>query len=161
MRTRFHDWPCSVARTLELVEPWSALVLREIFYGVRRFDALQANLGLARNVLAQRLARLVEEGVLARVEYQQRPVRCEYRLTDKGRALFDVVLALMRFGDEWLAPEGEPVLLMSRRTGERVRPVVVDEQTRERIDLRDVIAKPGPGMPPEVIERAGDRFRKD
>jgi DNA-binding HxlR family transcriptional regulator len=161
MRTRFHDWPCSVARTLELVEPWSALVLREIFYGVRRFDALQANLGLARNVLAQRLARLVEEGVLARVEYQQRPVRCEYRLTDKGRALLDVVLALMRFGDEWLAPEGEPVLLMSRRTGERVRPVVVDEQTRERIDLRDVIAKPGPGMPPEVIERAGDRFRKD
>jgi DNA-binding HxlR family transcriptional regulator len=153
-RTRFHDWPCSVARTVDLLgDWWTPLVLRECFYGVRRFDDFQGRLGIGRNVLTERLGRLVGEGLLAKVPYQERPVRHEYRLTDKGRDFFGVIAAMLRWGDDWLAGEaGPPVELRDRRTGAVVRPVVVDEATGERLDPRHVTVVPGPGLTPE--ERA-------
>jgi len=154
-RTRFDRWPCSIARTVDLLgDAWTLLILRDVFYGVRRFEVFQRNLGLARNVLTQRLDRLVDEGVLVRVPYQERPVRHEYRLTDKGRALFDVLLALLRFGDDWCAPDGPPVALRSRASGHRLRPVLVDELTGKAIDPRDVVATPGPGFPRKHLRRA-------
>ncbi|MEO0600589.1 MAG: helix-turn-helix domain-containing protein [Myxococcota bacterium] len=159
-RTRFDHWPCSVARTVDLVgDPWTLLVLRDAFYGVRRFEQFQANLELARNVLAKRLASLVEAGIFERVPYQERPVRHEYRLTDKGRALYDVVLAMMRFGDDWLAPDGAPIALRSKADGRLLRPVVVDETTGDRIDPRSVRAELGPGFPDEHRQRADDEGR--
>lgn len=162
-RTRFDHWPCSVARTVDLLgDAWMVLILRDAFYGVRRFEDFQANLGIGRNVLTQRLSRLVDDGVLARVPYQERPVRHEYRLTDKGRALFDVVLALIRFGDDWLAPDGAPIVLKDRASGEPVDPVVVDRHTGRPIDPRSVVVEPGPGFPEKYLERAeGEgRFRR-
>ncbi|MEM6929184.1 MAG: helix-turn-helix domain-containing protein [Myxococcota bacterium] len=159
-RTRFDDWPCSVARTVDLVgDPWTLLVLRDAFYGVRRFEQFQANLELARNVLAKRLASLVEAGIFVRVPYQERPLRHEYRLTEKGRALYDVVLAMMRFGDDWLAPDGAPIALRSKDDGHLLRPVVVDESTGDRIDPRSVRAERGPGFPDEHRRRADDEGR--
>lgn len=104
---------CSVARTLEVVgEWWTMLVIRESFNGVRRFDDFQARLGIARNVLATRLQGLVDQGILERRLYQERPARYEYRLTEKGRDLYPVLLSLMRWGDKHTAGgEGPPVRL--------------------------------------------------
>ncbi len=104
-RTRFHRWPCSVARTVDLLgDWWTPLVLREAFYGVRRFDDFVGSLGIGRNVLAERLRRLVKEGLLDKVRYQQHPPRNEYRLTKKGLALFGVIAAMMRWGETGCFP---------------------------------------------------------
>jgi DNA-binding HxlR family transcriptional regulator len=84
---------CSIARALELIgERWSLLIIRDAFLGVRRFEAFQADLGVARNVLSSRLARLVDEGIFEKREYQERPARHEYRLTEKGIALWPVLV---------------------------------------------------------------------
>lgn len=105
-----------------------------------------------------RLNHLVDEGILARVPYQERPTRYEYRLTDKGCASVTIVFAAMRWGDDWLAEQGPPAVLRDRRTGEIVRPVVVDENTGQRIDPRQVTIEPGPGFPDEFRGRAADEW---
>lgn len=154
-RTRFDHWPCSVARTADLLaDSWGLLILREAFYGTRRFEQFTDTLGIGRKVLTQRLGRLVEAGMFDKVAYQQRPLRHEYRLTPMGRSFFDVVLAMMRFGDDWLTPDGAPILLRSGTTGEPIRPVVVDANTGQPIDLRTVVTEPGPGFPDVHLERA-------
>src|ERR1700716_1300696 len=90
---------CSIASTLELIgERWTLLIVRDAFLGVRRFDDFQGRLGIARNVLQSRLSRLVDEGLLRRVEYQARPQRFEYRLPSKGVDLWPVLVALMKWG---------------------------------------------------------------
>lgn len=142
-RTRFDDWPCPIARATDLVgDWWTPLIMREAFFGRRRFDDIQASLGLSRPVLAQRLNRLVAEGMLERARYEDRPPRYEYRLTEKGRAFWDVLAAMWRWGSDWLfdADAGDPrtVSLTDRETGEEVHPVVVDEATGERLDVRRV-----------------------
>jgi DNA-binding HxlR family transcriptional regulator len=94
---------CSIARALEVVgERWTLLIVRDAFLGLRRFDEFQESLGIARNVLASRLARLVEEGILERVRYSERPERFEYRLTPKGRDLHVALAALRQWGDAYL-----------------------------------------------------------
>ena len=104
---------CSIARTLEFVgERWTLLILRNVFLGIRRFADLQDQLGVARNVLASRLERLVDEGILERRPYGERPVRHEYRLTEKGRALWPGLVELMQWGDRYArAPGGPPTVL--------------------------------------------------
>jgi DNA-binding HxlR family transcriptional regulator len=95
---------CSIAGALEVIgERWSLLIVREVMLGVRRFDEIQADLGIARNVLQTRLTRLIEQGVLERRPYQERPLRHEYRLTDKGLDLWPAIVALMRWGDRYAA----------------------------------------------------------
>jgi DNA-binding HxlR family transcriptional regulator len=138
-RTRFDDWPCPIARTTDLIgDWWTPLVMREAFAGKRRFDEIQAALDAPRAVLTARLNRLCDEGMLERVAYQERPVRYEYRLTAKGLAFWDVLAAMWRWGSDWLWPEGTepPVVLKDRETGAVIRPVVVDEHTGERLNLR-------------------------
>ena len=159
-RTRFKNLPCSVARTADLLgDWWTPLVMRECFYGTRRFDDFQENLQIGRNVLTQRLKRMVDEGILRRQLYQERPKRYEYRLTQKGREFFGVVCAMMRWGDDWLADGGPPVELRSRETGEIIRPVVVDENTGKPVDIRGVYVTAGPSMPEEY--RDHPRFNRD
>ena len=95
---------CSIARALEVVgERWTLLIVRDVLLGLCRFDQLQQSLGVARNVLAARLGRLVDEGVLERVPYSKRPPRHEYRLTEKGRELEPALTALRRWGDQLVA----------------------------------------------------------
>jgi DNA-binding HxlR family transcriptional regulator len=137
-RTRFDDWPCPIARTTDLIgDWWTPLVLREAFSGRRRFEELGDSLGVPRAVLTARLRRLCDDGLLVAVPYQDHPVRYEYRLTDKGRAFWDVLAAMWRWGSDWLFDEGgPPVMLADRETGAEVRPIVVDELTGERLDVR-------------------------
>ena len=137
-RTRFDDWPCPIARTTDLIgDWWTPLVLRELFAGRRRFDAIQESLAIPRAVLAARLERLVAEAMVTKVEYEQHPPRYEYRLTEKGRAFWSVLAAMWRWGEDWLwDDDGPQVVLKDRETGRVVRPLVVDEATGEPIDVR-------------------------
>src|SRR5258706_10305972 len=99
-RTDFGEMACSIARTLDVIgEPWSPLVLRNVYVGITRFDQLQQSLGISRKVLAERLKWLVEHGVLERREYSSKPPRYEYALTAKGLELVDVLMVMVRWGD--------------------------------------------------------------
>jgi DNA-binding HxlR family transcriptional regulator len=147
-RTPFADWPCSVARTVDILgDWWTPLVLRESYLGVRRFDDFQQRLGIGRNILTQRLGRLVDEGLLARRPYQERPLRHEYVLTDKGRDFYPVMAAITRWGDAWLdGGEGPPVILHHTRCDHDMHAEVVCSECGEPIEVREVRARPGPGL---------------
>jgi DNA-binding HxlR family transcriptional regulator len=137
---------CSIARTLEAIgDRWTMLVIRDAFLGVRRFEDFQRDLGVARNVLTDRLARLVDDGILERHRYQERPERFEYRLTAKGRELYPVLVTLMRWGDRHAAPGGPPVLLRHRKCGHLADPALVCAHCGEEIDPREMHPEPGPG----------------
>lgn len=148
-RTRFDDWPCAIARTADLVgDWWTPLVLRQAFFGVCRFDDFSTSLGIPRASLTARLDRLVEEGVFERVLYAECPARYEYHLTPKGEAFLDVLLAMWRWGKDWLNPDDNPIPLelVDNETGEVVRPRVFDETTgrpidRSRLGLAPVIPR--------------------
>ncbi|WP_309133711.1 helix-turn-helix domain-containing protein [Cellulomonas sp.] len=119
-RTDFSRMSCSIARTLHVVgEVWSPLVLRDVLMGLHRFDEIRADLGVSRKVLTERLGWLVEQDVLERVPYSDRPPRSEYRLTERGRELCEVLLVMSAWGDRWLAgPDGPPVRYRHRTCGE-------------------------------------------
>jgi DNA-binding HxlR family transcriptional regulator len=145
-RTNFGDMNCSVAQCLEVVgEWWSLLILRDGFLGVTRFDHFQARLGIARNILAQRLNRLVDNGVLKRVPYADHPPRSEYRLTPKGRDLWHVMTAMRQWGDRWAAPSGPPLKIKHTGCGRVVEVLPVCSHCGERLDLRAITAIAGPG----------------
>lgn len=137
-RTRFDEWPCPIARVTDLVgDWWTPLVLRQAFYGTRRYDDFVEALGIPRPVLSKRLARLVEEGLLEKRPYQEHPPRSEYRLTAKGRAFWDVLAAMWRFGMDWQWTDADPdLVLVDRDTGAEVTPRMVDEATGEPLDVR-------------------------
>ena len=137
---------CSVARTLEVVgERWSLLILRDAFYGVRRFDDFQYDLGVARNILSDRLRKLVAQGVLERSRYADRPPRYEYRLTTKGRELLPVLLSLMHWGDKWSRPEAEsPVRMIHTACGKATHPVFTCAHCAKEIVARDLAIEPNP-----------------
>jgi DNA-binding HxlR family transcriptional regulator len=142
------DYPhqhCSIARSLELIgERWTLLILRDVFTGRRRFDEIQRSLGVARNVLTARLARLVAEGILYRRRYQERPERYEYRLTEKGLDLWPVLVSLLAWGDRHLAEEGgPPVVLLHRECGGRVNDRRVCEDCGAELGVRDAVALEG------------------
>jgi DNA-binding HxlR family transcriptional regulator len=140
-RTRFDDAPCPIARTTDLVgDWWTPMVLREAFLGRRRFDQFQQALDLSRGVLAKRLHRLVEEGLLEKRLYAERPPRYEYLLTEKGRDFYPVLAAMWRYGSDWLWDDGSepPLELYDRDSGRPIRPRVVDETTGAPIDVRRV-----------------------
>ncbi len=110
---RYDNLDCSVARTLEHIgERWTFMVLRDAFYGVRRFDDFQASLGIARNILTKRLTKLVEAGIMRKERYQEHPSRYEYRLTEKGRDLVPVLTSLLAWGDKWETQNEPPVRLI-------------------------------------------------
>jgi len=135
---------CSIARALEVVgERWTLLIIRDIVLGRRRFEELQESLGIARNVLADRLARLVEEGILERVRYSERPERYEYHLTPKGRDLQLALTGLRQWGDAYLS-EKPPTIL--RRRSDR-KPVVgaLVPKGSPVLGYEDVELVPGPG----------------
>jgi DNA-binding HxlR family transcriptional regulator len=137
---------CSIARTLEAIgERWTLLIVREAFLGTRRFDEFQSRLGIARNVLQTRLERLVEGGILRRVQYQERPQRYEYKLTRKGTDLWPVLMALVQWGDRHAAPNGPPVVIVHRGCGGEL-----DDRRRCRecgaeLEAWEVVRLRGPG----------------
>jgi DNA-binding HxlR family transcriptional regulator len=117
-RKSFESMHCSIAQALEIVgEWWSMLLVRDVMLGVRRFDQFQERLGISRNVLAQRLAKLVAAGVLDKRAYQDNPPRYDYVLTDKGRDLWPALTALRQWGDKYAAPGGVPLVVEHRECG--------------------------------------------
>ena len=133
---------CSIGRAMEILgERWTLLILRECFYGVRRFSVMQRNLGIARNILSARLQLLVATGILERSRYQAEPERFEYRLTEKGFGLYPAVVAIMRWGDEHLCATGAPVALR-HSCGELADPVMVCSACGEQLDPRHVTPEP-------------------
>jgi DNA-binding HxlR family transcriptional regulator len=149
-RTRFGDMACSIARTLDVAgEPWSPLVLRDVWIGISRFDDIQRDLGISRKVLAERLRWLVAQGVLERRAYSERPPRHEYVLTQKGLELCDVLMAITAWGDRWTAGEaGPPALLRHRTCGQLTHAEVRCARCGELLHAGDVAVEPGPGLAP-------------
>jgi DNA-binding HxlR family transcriptional regulator len=148
-RATFDDMACSVAHSLEVIgEWWTPLILRDAFMGVKRFGDFQERLGIARNVLAARLDRLVEHGVLKKVPYQDRPVRYDYKLTEKGRDLWLVIAALREWGDKWESPDGAPVEVVHATCGHVVHIVPTCEACGEALSPFEMKARPGPGAGP-------------
>lgn len=131
--------PSSVARTLQIIgDHWSFLILREAFFKARRFEEFHTRLGIARNILTDRLNRFVDNEIFARVRYQTLPERYEYRFTEKGRALFGPMLAMLRWGDDWRS-DGKPPLLLTHTTcGRDFKPVVLCDHCREPVHAKDI-----------------------
>jgi len=146
-RTSFADMTCSIARTLDAAgEWWSPLILRDVHLGITRFDELQRDLGVSRQVLAARLERLVDHGVLERRAYSERPPRHDYLLTEKGRELVDVLLAMVAWGDRWTAGEkGPPVLLRHRACGELTHAEIRCAHCGQALHADEVSVEAGPG----------------
>lgn len=140
------DQACSMARALAVLgDRWTLLILRESFLRVRRFDDFQARLGIGRPILADRLGKLVANGVLAKTAYQQNPVRHEYRLTPRGLDLYPVLLAIVHWGDTHLAGEdGPPLLHRHGSCGHVFDPVTICSECGEPLDPRHVSVLPGP-----------------
>ncbi|MDA0170628.1 helix-turn-helix transcriptional regulator [Solirubrobacter taibaiensis] len=130
---------CSIGRAMEILgERWTFLILRESFYGVRRFSDMQRNLGIARNILSTRLQTLVANGILERRLYQEEPPRHEYRLTEAGRDLYPAIVTLMRWGDRHLSNETPPVVLRHNSCGHEADPLLVCSHCHEELDPHEV-----------------------
>ena len=140
------DQLCSIAASLQLIgDRWSLLILRDAFRGVRRFDELAADLHIARNLLADRLQKLVDHGILVKQPYQQRPVRYEYRLSAKGIDLSPALVALMRWGDKHVLHESPPVVLVHDRCGTPLEQTLICPECAEAVSPRAIKSRPGPG----------------
>jgi DNA-binding HxlR family transcriptional regulator len=131
--------PCSVARSLIILgDRWTFLILRDAFFGIRRYEELRARLGIATNILTDRLARLTEQDILVKMLYQESPERFEYRLTEKGKDFYGPFLVMMRWGDKWLAG-GKPTLkLRHRDCGRDFQPLVVCDHCHRELDPRQM-----------------------
>jgi DNA-binding HxlR family transcriptional regulator len=157
-RTSFAPMQCPIARSLDRVgDWWSILILRDAFYGLRRFDEFQKSLGVAPNILTRRLSTLVEDGLLEKRLYQQHPPRSEYVLTRRGRDFHPVLLALLAWGNKHFAPEGASVQVTEAATGRVVDPVMVDRATGERIAGPDYALAAGPAAEERLRRRLAEQ----
>lgn len=148
-RTDTSGWPCTIARSADVLgDGWNLLIIRQACLGNRRFDEFQAALGIGRNILTTHLNQLVDEGMLTKVPYQERPVRHEYRLTEKGRDVFPILAAMAAWGDKWLSgPEGTPLVFHHTACAHDMHAEVVCSECGEAIDVRHTRARRGPGHP--------------
>ena len=142
--------PCSLARTIGVIgDRWSLLILRECFLRTRRFEGFEFALGITRHLLSERLKKLVRQGVLRRVPYQEAPKRHEYILTQKGLDLYPVMMALVHWGDTHMMDErGRPLLHEHRKCGKMFDPVMVCSECREPLLPKEVQTHSGPGARP-------------
>jgi DNA-binding HxlR family transcriptional regulator len=137
---------CSIQRTLDVIgDRWTFLILRDLFRGVRRFSRIQTDLGIAKNLLADRLAALVTADIVEKVPYQDRPLRHEYRLTAKGRALSPALVALMRWGDEWYTIDGAPTELVHDACDTRLELQPWCTSCNIAVEATHIRSRPGPG----------------
>jgi DNA-binding HxlR family transcriptional regulator len=148
--TSLADWNCSIARTLDVIgEWWTVLILRDAFRGTTRFDDFHDSLGIARSVLTARLRKLTEQGVLERRAYSEHPPRYEYHLTEKGRALYPVIVSMLQWGDAWTnAPLGPPVVLVHETCGQVTKPTLTCSQCGKEVSSANTHSEPTPGRAP-------------
>jgi DNA-binding HxlR family transcriptional regulator len=137
---------CSVAQALEIIgERWTWLIIRDAFLGVSKFVEFEESLGIARNVLTDRLNRLVEEGIFERVLYQEGPARYEYRLTQKGSDLFTALNALRQWGDQYLS--AKPMRLLRRKHDKTPVIAALVPEGAPVLAAHEIELVPGPGFP--------------
>jgi DNA-binding HxlR family transcriptional regulator len=155
MRRRFDDENCSVAQALEVLgDWWTLLVVREAFFGVRRFSDFQTNLGISKNVLARRLTHLAERGVLEQVDVGEHGTHYEYVLTPMGKDLTVVMTALRQWADRWVVGFGnEPLLVCDRRRGRPIPRLRIRGEDGEVLRAGDMELRPGPGANETTIHR--------
>jgi DNA-binding HxlR family transcriptional regulator len=146
---------CSIANALDLIgEWWTILILRESFFGTRRFEDFQLHLGIARNILTTRLRKLCDSGVLERVPVKEGAKRHEYQLTKMGRDLQPTLIALTQWGDRWLhISDGAPVKFIERASGEEIADVAVLSKDGRELKARELALVPGPGATDKTRER--------
>jgi DNA-binding HxlR family transcriptional regulator len=158
-RKRFAGMNCSIAQALEVLgDWWTLLVVRDAFFGVRRFGDFERSLGIAKNILAARLAHLVEHGILEKVDIGEAGERFEYRLTDKGEALLPVLTSLREWSDEHVFGRGnEPVIVKDRRTQRKIAKLRVTDADGRPLTRRDLRTVPGPGATAETIRLLSPR----
>ncbi|GAA2371642.1 winged helix-turn-helix transcriptional regulator [Nonomuraea africana] len=143
---RFGEMHCSIAQAVGVIgEPWTPLILRDLFMGLRRFDELAQDLGISRNLLTARLERLVEAGVVERRPYQERPVRFEYHLAEAGREIVPALITLMAWGDKWSTPPGGPPALLRHSCGQQFTPVVTCPHCGGEATADTITVMEGPG----------------
>ena len=149
--TSFKDMNCSLAQSLEIVgERWSLLIIRDTAFGIRRFDDIQKSLGIARNILTQRLSKLTNEGIL--VKARGKAGRMEYQLTDKGWDLQPLLLSLFQWGEKYQPhPEGERMCFVDSTSGNPIQPMAVRSSDDRLLKSTDVWAKRGPGLNKEIV----------
>ncbi|MBX2803211.1 MAG: helix-turn-helix transcriptional regulator [Myxococcales bacterium] len=155
MHSRFRQANCSVAKALDAIgDGWSLMILRECFFGTRRFVDFQRSLGIAKNILSQRLQHLEEHGVLARIDAGRHGQRFEYALTPAGKDLATVMTALRQWGDRWIhGPGNEPMLVLDRRTGRPIPPVRIADEDGQPMATHDMAIVPGPGATADTLQR--------
>lgn len=144
-----NDHACSIARSLDVIgDRWSILILRDTFRGIRRFEEIRRDLNIPRAVLADRLATLVDTGVLEKRQYLAHPPRHEYRLTEMGRELSPVLVGLMQWGDRWLSMDGPPTVLVHGACDTEVDLSFHCEVCDVDFGPTDIAARRGPGASP-------------
>jgi DNA-binding HxlR family transcriptional regulator len=146
---------CSIASALDIIgEGWTILILREAFFGSRRFEDFQRHLGIARNILTVRLNKLCNHGVLVRTPIKEGARRNEYKLTPMGRDLYAVLIGITQWGDRWLLKStGAPVLFVERATGEEVAELEIFSKDGRKLKQRELAVKPGPGATADTRAR--------
>ena len=152
---RFDEMNCGIAQALDAIgDWWTLLVVRDAFFGARRFGDFHRSLGITKNILTARLAHLVEHEIFERVDVGHDGERFEYRLTAKGEALLTVLTALREWSDEWVFGRGnEPLVVRDRQTGRRIAKLKVTDADGVALTPRDLHFEPGPGASPETIRR--------
>lgn len=158
-RTSFGHMRCPIAQTLNHIgEWWTPLILRDLFYGIRRFEDLRRGLGISRRILSDRLKSLLESEIVEQRRYQDKPERYEYRLTERGVDLFPVLVALMRWGNRWMTTESTPVVeLVHKDCAHVTKPILVCSHCGEEINapnVRPVRHRAGSTEEWEALERA-------
>lgn len=151
-RKRFADMKCGIAQALEaLGDWWTLLIVRDAFFGAKRFGDFEANLGIAKNILSDRLQRLVEHEIFVKLPLGDSEQRFEYRLSPKGEALLPVLTALRDWSDEWIFGAGnEPVVIKDRRSQTPIPRLKVRDAEGNEVGRRDLVTEPGPGATPEI-----------
>src|SRR5262245_49489 len=152
-RKRFDEMNCGIGQALEVLgDWWTLLIVRDAFFGARRFGHFERSLGIAKNVLSARLQHLVEHGVLELVDVGSEGPHFEYRLSEKGEALLPILTALPDWSDEWSFGRGrEPVIVQDRRSGRRIAKLRVTDADGRPLSRRDLRTLPGPGASPATI----------
>ncbi|MCP4074828.1 MAG: helix-turn-helix transcriptional regulator [Gammaproteobacteria bacterium] len=145
----------SIAHVLDFLgEGWSMLIIREAFFGIRRFEEFQTHLGIARNILTTRLKRLCDNGILERVPIKEGAKRHEYLLTTKGKELMPLLITLTQWGDKWVYGQSkEPIIFLDRDSGEPISPILVHAKDGRKLRPRDIMPTAGPGANKKAIER--------
>ncbi len=153
MRTSLEHFNCSLARTIDVVgDKWTLLIIRDAFYGISSFSEFKARLGMTQTVLSDRLQKLVDHGILDRVQTRPDVERYAYKLSPSGRDLFPAIVSLVQWGDKWIfGADREPINIMDKRHNAPVQDMAVQARDGQFLQSRDVIYAPGPGASAETL----------